>query len=96
MQEILDIGTQRYITINAPGGVGDRFTASEVGFKIFLWWQVSFTDGTEQTYLAIVHLKGDPCQERMDGSTQEAVLLVSTLTFDLNSANQFCPTTTQK
>ena len=53
-------------------------------------------DGTEQTYLAIVHLKGDPCQERMDGSTQEAVLLVSTLTFDLNSANQFCPTTTQK
>jgi hypothetical protein len=50
-------------TINAPGGVGDGYTASEVGFKIFLWWQVSFTDGTEQTYLAIVHLKGDPCRE---------------------------------
>jgi hypothetical protein len=49
--------------INAPGGVGDGYTASEVGFKIFLWWQVSFTDGTEQTYLAIVHLKGDPCRE---------------------------------
>jgi hypothetical protein len=47
----------------APGHVGDGYTASDVGFKIFLWWQVFFTDGTEQTYLAIVHLKGDPCQE---------------------------------
>lgn len=46
-----------------PGAVGDGYTASEVGFKIFLWWQVFFTDGTDQTYLAIVHLKGDPCQE---------------------------------
>jgi hypothetical protein len=46
-----------------PGGVGDGYTASNVGFKIFLWWQVFFTDGTEQTYLAIVHLKGDPCEE---------------------------------
>jgi hypothetical protein len=46
-----------------PGAVGDGYTASDVGFKIFLWWQVFFTDGTEQTYLAIVHLKGDPCQE---------------------------------
>jgi hypothetical protein len=43
--------------------VGDGYTASDGGFKIFLWWQVFFTDGTEQTYLAIVHLKGDPCQE---------------------------------
>jgi hypothetical protein len=50
-------------TINAAGGVGDGYTASEVGFKIFLWWQVFFRDGTEQTYLAIVHLKGDPYQE---------------------------------
>ena len=54
--------------IDAPGGghpdaLGDGFTASEVGFKIFLFWTVSFTDGTEQTYLAIVHLKGDPCEE---------------------------------
>jgi hypothetical protein len=47
----------------APGHVGDGYTASDVGFKIFLWWQVFFTDGTDQTYLAIVHLKGDPCQE---------------------------------
>ncbi|MDP8886962.1 MAG: hypothetical protein M3M91_04135 [Thermoproteota archaeon] len=46
-----------------PGAVGDGYTASDVGFKIFLWWEVSFTDGTDQTYLAIVHLKGDPCQE---------------------------------
>jgi hypothetical protein len=49
--------------INAPGGLGDEYTASEVGFKIFLWWQVVFTDGTEQTYLAIAHLEGDPCEE---------------------------------
>jgi hypothetical protein len=46
-----------------PGAVGDGYTASDVGFKIFLWWQVFFTDGTEQTYLAIVHLRGDPCGE---------------------------------
>jgi len=51
-----------------PGGghldaLGDGYTASEVGFKIFLWWQVFFTDGTDQTYLAIVHLQGDPCEE---------------------------------
>ncbi|MDQ3853187.1 MAG: hypothetical protein M3299_10175 [Thermoproteota archaeon] len=54
--------------IDAPGGghpdaLGDGFTASEVGFKIFMWWDVGFTDGTEQTYLAIVHLRGDPCEE---------------------------------
>jgi hypothetical protein len=48
---------------SVPGGVGDGYTASDVGFKIFLWWQVFFTDGTEQTYLAIVHLRGDPCEE---------------------------------
>jgi hypothetical protein len=46
-----------------PDALGDGYTASEVGFKIFLWWQVFFTDGTEQTYLAIVHLQGDPCEE---------------------------------
>jgi hypothetical protein len=46
-----------------PGAVGDGYTASDIGFKIFLWWQVFFTDGTDQTYLAIVHLKGDPCEE---------------------------------
>ncbi len=50
-------------TFDAPGAVGDGFTASDVGFKIFLFWMVSFTDGSEQTYLAIVHLKGDPCEE---------------------------------
>jgi hypothetical protein len=54
--------------LDAPGGghpdaLGDGFTASEVGFKIFMWWNVGFTDGTTQTYLAIVHLKGDPCEE---------------------------------
>jgi hypothetical protein len=50
-------------SINAPAGVGDGYTASEIGFRLFLWWQVFFTDGTEETYLAIVHLKGDPCEE---------------------------------
>ena len=46
-----------------PDALGEGFTASGAGFKIFLWQQVSFTDGTEQTYLAIVHLQGDPCEE---------------------------------
>jgi hypothetical protein len=48
---------------SVPGGIGDGYTPSEVGFRIFLWWQVFFTDGTNQTYLAIVHLQGDPCEE---------------------------------
>jgi hypothetical protein len=43
--------------------------ASEVGFKIFLWWQVFFTDGTDQTYLAIAHLQGNQCEEHMDRMT---------------------------
>jgi hypothetical protein len=46
-----------------PDALGDGYTASEIGFRIFLWWQVFFTDGTDQTYLAIVHLQGDPCEE---------------------------------
>jgi hypothetical protein len=46
-----------------PHGLGDGYTANEQGFKIFLWWQVLFTDGTEQTYVAILHLKGDPCEK---------------------------------
>jgi hypothetical protein len=49
--------------INAPNAVDDGFTASDVGFKMPLLWTVSFTDGTEQTYLAIVRLKGDSCEE---------------------------------
>jgi hypothetical protein len=53
---------QTYV-INAPRGVGDGFTASDVGFKVFLFWHVGFTDGTGQIYMAIVHLKGDPCEE---------------------------------
>jgi hypothetical protein len=67
-QELVNTRDTRFLyqqtyAINAPNGVGDGFTASDVGFKIFLLWTVSFTDGTEQTYLAIVHLKGDPCEE---------------------------------
>ena len=67
-QELVNTRDTRFLyqqtyAINAPNGVGDGFTASDVGFKIPLLWTVSFTDGTEQTYLAIVHLKGDPCEE---------------------------------
>jgi hypothetical protein len=67
-QELVNTRDTRFLyqqtyAINAPNGVGDGFTASDVGFKIFLLWTVSFTDGTEQTYLAIVHLQGDPCEE---------------------------------
>ena len=49
--------------INAPSGLGYGETASDKGSKVFLWWDVSFTDGTSQIYVAIVTLKGDPCQE---------------------------------
>jgi hypothetical protein len=31
--------------INAPNGVGDGFTASDVGFKIFLFWTGGFAKG---------------------------------------------------
>jgi TIR domain-containing protein len=58
---------QTYIN-GVPGGgdsdaLGDGYTASEKGFKIFLWWEIHFTDGTVQTYLAVVRLKGDNCQK---------------------------------
>jgi hypothetical protein len=53
---------QTYV-INAPVGLEVTFTASDNGLKVFLFWHVSFTDGTSQTYLAIAILKGDPCEE---------------------------------
>ena len=67
-RELIDVNDEEslYIethVIDAPDEVGDGFTASEEGFEIFMWWTVSFTDGTDQTYLAIVHLKGGPCEE---------------------------------
>jgi hypothetical protein len=71
--ELVDVSDTRYLYFETylndvpgdggPDALGDGYTASEVGFEIFLWWQVSFTDGTEQTYLAIVHLQGDECEE---------------------------------
>jgi hypothetical protein len=66
--ELVNVRDTRFLYVEThlmdnPGAVGDGFTASEVGFKIPLLWTVSFTDGTEQTYLAIVHLQGDPCEE---------------------------------
>lgn len=65
--ELVNVRDMRFLysetyVINGPSGAGDGYTASEIGFKIFLWWQVFFTDGTEQTYLAIVHLRGDSCE----------------------------------
>ena len=67
-QELVNTRDTRFLllqthAINGPNGVGDGFTASDAGFKIFLFWTLSFTYGTEQTYLAIVHLKGDPCEK---------------------------------
>ena len=53
---------QTYV-INAPNGLEDTYTASDNGLKIYLFWDVSFTDGTSQTYVAIALLKGDPCEE---------------------------------
>ncbi len=71
--ELVDVSDTKYLYIetylnDVPGGghpdaLGDGYTASEEGFRIFLWWQVEFTDGTTQTYLAIVHLQGDDCEE---------------------------------
>lgn len=68
-QELVNTRDTRFLylqtyAINAPNGVSDGFTASDVGFKIFLFWTVGFADGIEQTYLASVHLKGDPCEEQ--------------------------------
>jgi hypothetical protein len=67
-KELVDVNDERdlYVethVIDAPDEVGDGFTANEVGFKIYMWWTVSHTDGTDQTYLAIVHLEGDECEE---------------------------------
>jgi hypothetical protein len=83
--ELVDEGDTTYLYFetylnDVPGGgdpdaLGDGYTANENGFEIFLWWQVSFTDGTEQTYLAIVHLQGDECEEHGwdDGSDTTCV-----------------------
>jgi hypothetical protein len=71
--ELVDEGDDRYLYFQTylndvpgeghPDALGDGYTANENGFEIFLWWTVSFTDGTEQTYLAVVHLEGDECEE---------------------------------
>jgi hypothetical protein len=67
-KELVDVDDEEslYIethVIDAPDELGDGFTASDEGFEIFMWWTVSFTDETDQTYLAIVHLEGDDCEE---------------------------------
>jgi hypothetical protein len=67
-RELIDVNDEESLYIethvlDAPDEVGDGFTASEEGFEIFIWWTVSFTDGTDQTYVAIVHLQGDDCEE---------------------------------
>jgi hypothetical protein len=87
--ELVDEGDDRYLYFQTylndvpgeghPDALGDGYTASEIGFEIFLWWTVTFTDGTEQTYLAVVHLEGDECEEHGwdDGS--------DTICVDLNA-----------
>ncbi len=67
-RELVDVNDEKFLylethVIDAPDEVGDGFTASEEGFEIYMWWTVSFTDGTDQTYVAIVHLQGDDCEE---------------------------------
>lgn len=67
-RELVDVNDEKFLysethVIDAPDEVGDGFTASEEGFEIYMWWTVSFTDGTDQTYVAIVHLEGDECEE---------------------------------
>ncbi len=83
--ELIDEDDDQYLYFqtylnDVPGGgdpdaLGDGYTANENGFEIFLWWQVEFTDGTDQTYLAIVHLEGDECEEHGwdDGSDTTCV-----------------------
>ena len=53
-------------------GVGDGFTASGVGFKISMSCIVSFTDGTEQTYLSLCKAT---LVKNMDGPIQEAAYM---------------------
>jgi hypothetical protein len=67
-RELVDVIDDEFLyvethVIDAPGEVGDGFTANEVGFTIYMWWVVFYTDGTNQTYVAIAHLEGDPCEE---------------------------------
>ena len=84
--ELVNVRDTRFVyvethLIDAPGGVGDGFTASEVGFKYLCCgqfpllmelnrhtWQLSIYKET--------HVKS------MDGHTQEVVPYVSTLTLD--------------
>ena len=67
-RELVDVDDERHLyvethVIDAPDELGDGFTANEDGFPIYMWWTVEFTDGTDQTYVAIVHLEGDECEE---------------------------------
>lgn len=78
-QELVNTRDSRLVflqtyAINAPNGLEDTYTASDNGLKVFLFWDVSFTDGTSQTYVGIALLKGDPCEEHgwaydRDGTT---------------------------
>jgi hypothetical protein len=66
--DVVDVNDQEFLYVETylnevPDSLGDGFTANEVGFPIYMWWTVEFTDGTDQTYVAIVHLEGDPCEE---------------------------------
>jgi hypothetical protein len=54
-------------TLCLSGGNSDALGVdtqqARLALRYFLWWQVFFTDGTDQTYLAIVHLQVDQREE---------------------------------
>jgi len=67
-RELVNVNDEEFLYVETylnklPDDLGDGYTANEEGFEIYMWWTVEFTDGTDQTYVAIVHLQGDPCEE---------------------------------
>ena len=67
-RELVNVNDEEFLYVETylnrlPDDLGDGFTANEEGFEIYMWWTVEFTDGTDQTYVAIVHLQGDDCEE---------------------------------
>jgi archaemetzincin len=49
-------------------------------------WQVFFTDGTDPTYLAIVHLQGDPCEEHGWDDHPTKTIILGICDFDAYSS----------
>ena len=79
--------TEIYLN-DLPQGLGDGYTANEKGLRVLFVVDISFRDGTDQTYLAIVHLKGDPCKGISWLGQKEEGLHVSTLMNDRLDNNE--------